>query len=136
VLRPTGQRKKENSMNRNLAVAIVGALALGTASVYAGSACCAAGKAKTTAKAEAKAGCGDIFAKLNLTDEQKAKLAALKAECDKQACSVTGRQKYWKGVKEILTPAQLEACRAECEKAGIKDCPIARTAETRSDTKS
>jgi Spy/CpxP family protein refolding chaperone len=111
-------------MKRLLAFAVAGVVALGAASVFAGGACCAAGKdKKISAKADGKAGCGDVFAKLNLTDEQKTKLAALKAECDKEGCSEASHTKFMKGMKEILTAEQLALCESECKKETKSGCP-------------
>ncbi len=118
-------------MKRVLAFAVAVAVLTGAASLYAGEGCCAAGKAKT----EAKAGCSDIFSKLNLTDEQKAKVAALKKECDESKCTEAARAKFMAGLKEILTPEQLAQCEAQCKKAGVSACPM-KAAEAKADTKS
>jgi Spy/CpxP family protein refolding chaperone len=118
-------------MKKMLSSIITAVVVLGGASVYAGPACCAA-TAKAKAEAEAKAdkfGCGDILAKLNLTDEQKTKLAALQTECDKASCTVSSRDKYISGLRQILTAEQLEQCKTECEKAGAKNCPLAAAAK-------
>ena len=59
-----------------------------------------------------------------LTPEQKTKAAALHAECMKDHCSADAQAKFFKEVKAMLTPEQIAACKAECEKAGRKGCPI------------
>ncbi len=118
-------------MKKVFAFTVAVAVLAGAASVYAGEGCCAAGKAK----AEAKAGCGDMFSKLNLTDEQKAKVAALKKECDESKCTEAARAKFMAGLKEILTPEQLAQCEAQCKKAGVSACPM-KAAEAKPDTKS
>ena len=122
-------------MKQLLSFAVAAVIGLGAASVYAGPGCCAAGKAKDQAKAEGKSGCSDVFSKLNLTDEQKTKLAALKKECDETKCTESARTKFTAGLKEILTPEQLAQCEAECKKAGVKSCP-AMSAQAKAEPKS
>jgi Spy/CpxP family protein refolding chaperone len=110
-------------MKKVLGFAVAAMMLAGGSSVFAGAACCAAGKAKSEAKVS-KAGCGDIFAKLDLTEEQRAELEALKAECDEAGCTIESREKFMSGLKEILTPEQLEQCKALCEKAKGSACPF------------
>lgn len=121
-------------MKRLIALTVVAVLAMGAAA-FAGEGCCAAGKAKTQAKADGKSGCSDVFSKLNLTDEQKTKVAALKKECDATKCSEASRAKFMAGLKEILTPEQLAQCEAECKKAGISSCPGKKSAQATTDSK-
>ena len=118
-------------MKQLLSFVVAALIGLGAASVYAGEGCSAAGKAK----AEGKGGCSDVFSKLNLTDEQKTKLAALKKECDGSKCTESARTKFTAGLKEILTPEQLAQCEAECKKAGVKSCP-AMSAQAKAEPKS
>lgn len=94
---------------------------VGGVSVFADEGC--SGCAKGSAQAKPN----DMLAKLNLTTEQKAKLAALKEECAKSACPVEGKAKLTAGLEKILTPEQLAKCKAECEKAG-GGCPAMKTA--------
>ena len=116
-------------MKRLFAFAVAGVIALGAASVYAGGGCCAAGKAKS----EAKAGrCADMFAKYNLTDEQKTKFAALEAECDKTGCTEASHAKMMSGAKEILTPEQYSQWQADCDKAKAGgQCPYMKSASAK-----
>jgi Spy/CpxP family protein refolding chaperone len=117
-------------MKKVLGLVLMGALLFGASMSYAGGACCAAKGDKTQAKASKDAYCSDVLSKLNLTDDQKKKIADLKAECDKGGCSADGQAKYMKGLKEILTAEQIEQCKAECEKAHKTACPF-----TKSDSK-
>ena len=64
-------------MRKFLAFTVAAVVALGSASVFAGEGCCG-GTAKGSAKG---ASCGDMFSKLNLTDDQKAKIDVLKQDC-------------------------------------------------------
>ncbi len=102
-------------------VAVCAVVAL-SVSAFAGGACCPASKAKSAAKASD--GCGDVFAKLNLTADQQAKVMALKAECDKEKCSDTSRAKYMKGLEGILTAEQIAQCKELCAKDNKAGCPM------------
>jgi Spy/CpxP family protein refolding chaperone len=108
-----------------LSMMLAGAVLFGGSAVYAGSACCPASKkAKTEAKAGKEGSCVDVLSKLNLSDEQKKKVEALRADCDKEGCSETSKVKFTKGLKEILTPEQIAACKTECEKMDKSACPF------------
>ncbi len=105
-------------MKKFCAFAVAAALLVGAASVFAdGSGCCAAGKAKGAA-------CGDMFSKLKLTDEQKAKVTALKDECLKGTSTSERRDMMAKGMQSILTPEQFAQWKSACD-AGMKSgaCP-------------
>ncbi|MDA1087789.1 MAG: hypothetical protein O2901_12345 [Verrucomicrobia bacterium] len=97
---------------------------------FAGPACCpvtaaAAKKAEgSTANVEKADACMDVLAELDLTKEQQEKLAALKTDCSEQKCSVSAATKLMAGVKQLLTPEQLEQCKTKCTAAGKKDCPM------------
>lgn len=97
-------------MKRLIALAVVTVWAVGAAAVFAGEGGCTQG-----AKAEGKASCGDMFSKLNLTAEQKTKLAALKAECDATKCTEASKTKFMTGVKGILTADQYKDFEAQCK---------------------
>lgn len=102
-------------MKRLLAFAVVAAVIVGAASVYAGGACCPAGKdKKTEAKSDA---CADMMSKLNLTDGQKAKVTALKEESKKATSTSECYDMMSKGLEKILTADQLKQWNADCEKA-------------------
>ena len=102
-------------MKHIIGIVVAVILLAGAATVRAGDGCCSKKDAKTNI--EKKAGCGDMFSKLNLTDDQKTKLAALREECDKTGCTQTSHGKFMEGVKSILTPDQLTQWKADCEKA-------------------
>jgi len=114
-------------MKRLIALAVVTVWAVGTAAVFAGEGGCMHG-----AKAEGKGSCTDMFSKLNLTDEQKTKVAALKKECDSVKCTEGAKAKFMDGAKAILTADQYKQLQAECQKAG---CPM-KAAEAKADKKS
>src|SRR5262245_38136318 len=110
-------------MKQLLMAVVVGTILAGTATVFAGEGCCMS-KA-TSAKAGAKSGapCGDALSKLKLTDDQKAKVAALEAECGKTACTETSRAKMIKGLEGILTADQLAEFKAEIAKTAKAEKP-------------
>jgi Spy/CpxP family protein refolding chaperone len=98
---------------------------LTSASAFAGGACCPAGaKAKATAAVKQECVVDGAVAKLNLTDEQKAKLTALKEECDKAGCTEASHTKMQEGIKAVLTPAQYSEFEAACKKADKASCPF------------
>lgn len=115
-------------MKHIVALTIAATILLGGSLSYAGSACCSGGShGRTGAKANKDFYCSDVLSKLNLSDDQKKKIADLKAECDKQGCSESTQTKYWNGIKEILTPEQLSQCKSECEKAHKTACPLLKS---------
>ncbi len=108
---------------KKLAVLIVAAVVLAsltTSYAQCGGGACAAG---ATAKACPSGACDAALSKLKLTDEQQNKLAALKEECSKVGCSEESKAKFCAGLKEILTPKQLDQFKAAAKKAGV-DCPL------------
>ncbi len=101
-------------MNRLIALAVVAVWAVGAAVVFAGDGGCSHG----AAKAEGKGSCADMFSKLNLSAEQKTKLAALKEQCAGTKCTEAAHAKFMSGVKEILTADQYKQFEAQCAKIG------------------
>ncbi len=103
------------------------AVLVSAASTYAGDGCCPSGKAS----AKAAAGqCGAGFTKLNLTEEQQAKVAALKAECDKEGCTEASRAKMTKGLEGILNADQFAQWKAMCAKESkAAGCPMKHEAK-------
>jgi hypothetical protein len=103
--------KGSSEMKRLIALAVVTVWAVGAAAVFAGG----EGGCTHGAKAEGKASCGDMFSKLNLTDEQKTKLTALKAQCDGTKCTEAAHTKFMTGVKGILTADQYKQFEVQCK---------------------
>ena len=122
-------------MKRLLGLAVAVVVLVGAARVYAGDGCCAAGKMKDSAKGAA---CGDMFSKLNLTADQKAKITALKDECLKATSTSERREMMAKGMQGILTPEQFAQWKNACDK-GMKsgacssmkssECPFMKSAQ-------
>lgn len=113
-------------MKRLFSFMVAGAVLVGGSSVFGGSACCASGKVSAEAKEAKAGGCGDLLSKLNLTEQQKTKIAELKATCDKEGCTQETHAKFMKGLKEILTAEQIAQCKAECAKTAKGGCPMAQ----------
>ena len=99
-------------MKKLLVLACAAVVAVGAMAVYAGGDGCCMGK-----KAKADGQCSDMFSKLNLTDEQKAKVNALHEECAKATSTSEAREKFNKGIEGVLTPEQLKQWKADCDKA-------------------
>ena len=109
---------------------LVGLVWLGTAAAFAGDGCCAAGG---TAKAGANFTANTGFAGLNLTAEQKTKVAAVVAECKTSGCTAAASEKMAAGLKGILTPEQYTQWTAACDQARAAKsggtCPFAAKAK-------
>jgi hypothetical protein len=84
------------------------ALLAGNSAFAADMACCA----KKTGKME----CSQIYAKLNLTPEQKAKLDSFQTACEKDGCTDESMQKYFAEAKTVLSTEQYNQLKAECGK--------------------
>jgi hypothetical protein len=90
-------------MKKFLAFTAAAVVALGAASVFAGEGCCG-GMSKSSAKG---ASCGDMFSKLSLTDDQKAKVEVLKQSCVKATSTSEFHAMFNSGLEKILSPDQL-----------------------------
>ncbi len=86
------------------------AIAFAAASVQAGDmkGCCAQGASRKA--------CANSYAKLNLSADQKTKLDALQAQCDKEGYTKASMQKFMKSAEGILSPEQFATLKAECNK--------------------
>jgi hypothetical protein len=80
--------------------------------------------AQCPAKGEAKCAGAAALAKLNLTDDQKAKIADLQKECAKATSKSECRQKCAEGLKGILTEEQFKAWEAACSTGAKASCPM------------
>lgn len=86
------------------------AAAFAVASAQAGEkGCCAA-----HAKNDGKMCMSQTYAKLNLTDQQKAKLDALHADYDKAGCTKESMDKFLKSAEGILSKEQFTTLKTEC----------------------
>ncbi len=76
-----------------------------------------AGEMKTCcATASGKMECSQIYANLSLTPEQKTKLDAFQARCEKDGCTEGSMQKFFAEAKGVLSPEQYTELKTECSK--------------------
>ncbi|MEO5718870.1 MAG: hypothetical protein ABIR29_09900, partial [Chthoniobacterales bacterium] len=77
-----------------------------------------AGEMKKTccATASGKMECSEIYAKLSLTPEQKTKLDAFQARCEKDGCTEGSMKKFFAEAKGVLSSEQYTQLKAECSK--------------------
>jgi len=73
-----------------------------------------AGDMTCCANAAGKMECSEIYAKLNLTPEQKTKLDSFQASCEKSGCTEASMQKYFAEAKTVLSPEQYSRLKSEC----------------------
>lgn len=101
-------------MTKITGLAVLAAAALAVTSAYAhdkDKGCCA-----TNAKNDAKMDCSQTYAKLNLSAEQKTKMEALTAKCNKDGCTKESMHAFLKSAEGILTKEQFATLKAECNK--------------------
>ncbi len=71
--------------------------------------CCAQG-------ANSRKACINGYAKLNLSPDQKTKLDALQAECQKEGCTKESMEKFMKSAEGVLSKEQFATLKAQCDK--------------------
>ena len=99
------------------AVLVAGLVAV-AGSAFAGSACCAS-KEKDVAKTSMM-DCSKATAGLDLTAEQKAKIAEIQAACKAGGCSQESCAKAKEEIRNVLTDAQKATFDASWEKCSAK----------------
>ena len=117
-------------MKKLIVTILAGVLLSGAAAVYAGGGCCGGDNASM-----GKSGKTDMFAGLKLTDDQKAQITKLQADCMSGKCTSASRDKFMKGVESILTADQLAQFKAACANHGKGSCPMSSGA-TKTEPKS
>jgi Spy/CpxP family protein refolding chaperone len=99
-------------MNKIVTLSLAAAFAVTASSAFAGNkpgqTCCA----NHIGKKE----CSEIYAKLNLTPDQKTKLDAFQQRCEKDGCTDDSMKKFFAEAKGVLTPEQYTQLEAECGK--------------------
>jgi Spy/CpxP family protein refolding chaperone len=109
-------------MKKFLALAVVAVMVTSVAAVYAGEGC-GAGKSVKGA-----ACCGDMFSKLNLTPDQKARVNNLLADCHRATSHSEFQAMFSSGLEKILTPDQFAQWKASCNKASNSGgCPFMKS---------
>jgi hypothetical protein len=97
-----------------LTLALMAAVALTMTSAYAGDkekdgGCCAT-------HANNKMDCSQTYAKLNLSAEQKTKMDAIVAKCNKDGCTKESMEAFMKSAEGILSKEQMATLKTECAK--------------------
>ena len=104
-------------MTKLTKLALIATAAFAVASAQAGEkSCCAA-----HAKGNGKMCTTQTYAKLNLTETQKAKLDTLHAQYDKEGCTKESMEKFMKSAQSILSKEQFAKMKAECAKMCNKE---------------
>ena len=101
-------------MTKLTGLALVAAAMFAATSVYAGDkdkACCT-----TSASNESKMDCSKTFAKLNLSAEQKVKMDAIAATCNKAGCTKESMDAFMKSAEGILSKEQFATLKTACAK--------------------
>lgn len=101
-------------MKKSMIVVFVAALVAGSASAWAGGSCCPAGKA-SKGGAEASM-CSKVTAGLNLTEEQKARLAEIESACQAAGSTPEACAKSREEIRGMLTDDQKAQFDAAWEK--------------------
>ena len=104
-------------MTKFTGLALIAAAALAVTSAYAGDekGCCA-----SHAKNE-KMDCSKTYAKLNLSAEQKTKMDAIVAKCNKNGCTKESMDEFMKSAEGILSKEQMATLKTECSKHHDKE---------------
>jgi hypothetical protein len=101
-------------MTKITGLAVLAAAALAVTSAYAGDkdkGCCT-----TQAKNDAKMDCSQTYAKLNLSAEQKTRMDAITAKCNKDGCTKESMEAFLKSANGILNKEQMATLKTECNK--------------------
>lgn len=115
-------------MKRFLAFIVAAAVVLSAAAVYAGEGCCSGMSAKGASCS------GDMFSKLNLTPDQKAKVNVLMLDCHKATSTSEFHQLMNSGLEKILTPDQLAQWKSMGDKAAKSGgCPFMNSTGAKTD---
>ena len=103
---------------KRMIVAIAALLAAGVVSSWAGGACCpAGGKAKAEKQASA---CTYSLSGVELTEEQKAKIATIEAACKEAGSTAEACAKSTEEIRSVLTEEQRARYDAKMEKKAGK----------------
>jgi hypothetical protein len=106
-------------MTKLTGLALMAAAAFAVTSAYAGDkekegGCCAT-------HANNKMDCSQTYAKLNLSAEQKTKMDALVAKCNKNGCTKESMDEFMKSAEGVLSKEQMATLKAECSKHHDKE---------------
>lgn len=109
---------------KKMACLLVVTTVLTWSQAFGGSGCCGMSmkapkqeSEKTVGDAQGLSGCKGMLETLNLSDEQKAKVADIMAACPKEGCTDEQMEKCLSALGDVLTPEQLEQFKSKCRKA-------------------
>jgi len=110
-------------MNKLVLLAVAGSIAL-AGHVWAGGGCCPASKSEKSASKKYSS-CTKALKGIELSDEQKAQIAAIEAECEAEGMTAEACAKSMDKIRSVLTDEQRSTYDDACGKsAGSKggDC--------------
>ena len=90
--------------------ALIASALLTAGSAFAGGDCCA------RKSDDGKMDCSNAFSQMNLSPEQKSKLDAAQADCQKGGCTEESLKNFMQTAKGILSPEQYAQLETECAK--------------------
>ena len=96
-------------MIRIATLSFIAAVTVTASSAFAADKACCASKG-------GKMECAQIYAKLKLTPEQKSKLDAFQARCEKDGCTENSMKTFFHEAKGVLSAEQYAQLKAECSK--------------------
>ncbi len=96
-------------MNKIATLSLVAAVAVSASSAFAGDKTCCASQAGKTE-------CSKIYAKLNLTPDQKTKLDSYQERCEQEGCTEGSMEKFFASAKDVLSAEQYAQLKSECSK--------------------
>lgn len=96
-------------MKRIATLSLIAAVAVTASSAFAADKACCASKS-------GKMECSQIYAKLKLTPEQRSKLDAFQARCEKDGCTENSMKTFFHEAKGVLSAEQYAQLKAECSK--------------------
>jgi len=99
-----------------LVVALLGVVAL-MGQVYAGGSCC---PSKKSADGEKSMSCSSALSGIDLSDEQKAKIAAIEEACKAEGSTKEACSKSMSQIRDVLNDGQRAAFDAACNKSSKK----------------
>lgn len=92
-------------MNKLALLLVAGAVAF-AGNVWAGSGCCPASKSEKVAEKKSYSSCTKALKGIELTDEQKAQIAAIEAECEAEGMTADACSKSMSKIRDVLTDEQ------------------------------
>lgn len=109
-------------MKKVLTLIVAGVLSFGLVQSWAGGSCC-------MSKKKDAASCMDQMSSLNLTEDQKAKISDIEAQCKAEADNKEACAKYKAQIRDVLTEEQRTQFDAMAKKGEEHGAGAEKTAE-------